>query len=382
MRMGTQQPKQPKSLTWESSLFFYLTTEKSDHVLLSKAYSDSQRELYLDAGWSKTEASSHIDWRKGYSLDCVLDEINPEIEQRGHYCIIRFNKNKTQWDVYHDDMRGFPIFYNDHTITNLPGLLTDQKVRANRLAPISIKKLTLSEATDLVQEELTNNIRDFVKYNNKEICITQSRGYDLTALQAIMDHADIAYTNHIPIDRLYFYNVWQPKHDSELMLHLRKHYWGYLQLRPSPKGMALITGFNGDEFLMRNPGYVSYVCAVRGLSLSEYIANYTEETYMTSFIKNHYLDKIKSMEEGDKVEDVQIMKVLENDFQMWHYNETITVLPWKSRNIIRYGFGLDTADILDQLLNARIQHNIISALAPELLETITTHKNIYEQEEK
>lgn len=358
-------------------MFFCITTDSS-HPLLSKAHSG----LYLDAGWTMSETNAYIDWRKGYSLESVLDDIDPLDSQRGHYCIIRFNKSNKQWNIYYDDLRGFPIFYNAETITNVPELLTDYKLRRDNFSLLPIKKLTLEEATDLVREALTNNIRDYLKYNNNKICLPPSGGYDSTVLQAIMDSEGIAYTKHIPFERLYFYDVWQPKHDSELMKHLRTHLWGYLQLRPAPEGMAIITGFDGDEFLMRNPGYVSYVCSARGLSLSEYIDNYDDQTYMTKYIRDRYLEKIKSSEEHvktiDDLKEEKIIEILEQDFQMWHFDDTITILPWKSRNIIYYGFGLGTDDILDQLLNARIQHTIISELAPELLETITTYKNIYE----
>jgi hypothetical protein len=97
---------------------------------------------------------------------------------------------------------------------------------------------------------------------------------------------------------------------------------------------------------------------------------------MTEFINDFYLEKIAQAEIKDVVHnDELVIDALLYDWQMWHYNYQITILPWKSIKIINYGFGLELDDNLDQLLNARIQKNIIQKLEPALLGTISKHKN-------
>jgi hypothetical protein len=372
-------------------MFFYLTVDNSKVELLPEAYSVNSSTLFLDSGWNMKEDTNTITWRKGYSLECTMEDIHPHAQCRGHYCIIEFTKVGGEWNIYHDTLRGFPIYYNKHNITNLVPF--DQTVSINDAISVTThvalkpghkvtfdytpQSLSIDDAADLVSDELASNILDYIKYNNRKLCLDMSGGYDSTTLRAIVESRNIPCTiRDVVIRGLPIEQTKEP-----LLKYLRQTHWGYKQLRMEirkpPAGNALVTGYMGDEFLMRNPAYVSYVLNLHGMSLYDYITKSVETTYMTDFIKTYYMEKIATPKpDGYTLDDV--INALATDYQMWHYNEQIMLLPYKSKKIMEYGFSLDIDSIISQVMSATIQKTIIERSNPALLDTIYKHKNVYQ----
>jgi hypothetical protein len=380
-------------------MFFHLTTERSNNPLLEKAHQYSWCDksfkphvLYLDKGWTFYEDGAKLEWRKGYSLESKLEDIEDYEQTRGHFCIIRFYKSDCKWSIRHDNLRGFPIFYTEQEVTNLPNLLENPKsLKTKQYIELKdkvstynvnyrgqvrriheVRPITMEKAIEKVTRELLRNINDYLKYNNNDICVDETAGYDISALQAIMNHHNIPYTRRACIGD-------QLAGGDDLLKYMRKNHWGYNQLSLVPENQALVTGYMGDEFLMRNPGYVSRALHSRGIALSKYVANVKDETYMIGFIRKNYMQKIADAEADQVHSDAAIIGALQCDWQMWHYHNQITVLPFKSRKIINYGFGLSTEDILDQQLNVRIQKSIIEKYDSALLKSILPSKNDYEK---
>jgi len=382
-------------------MFFHITAGGHNSPLLERAHqyswcdkSFNPHTLYIDKGWTFTEVGDVLDWRKGYSLESKLEDVNVNENSRGHFCVIQFHKSDCSWSVHSDNFRGFPIFYTDDEITNLPDTLTDPKnVLINKYIALKDKtsvhranyskfdfsqKITIDEVVEKITHELTKNLTDYLKYNNNNIYVDITGGYDTTALLAIMNHNKIPYTqrSRIRAERLIpELRAGGPDElGDDLLKYMREEHWGYYQLTLVPDGMALLTGYLGDEYTMRNPGYVARVLKARGVNLSEHIANY-KDGYMSRFIRKNYVDKV-AVAEMEKVHtDAEIINALTYDWQMWHYHNQITIMPWKSRKIINYGFELSSEDIIDQLFNTTIQKRIIENLDPSLLDSISKYKN-------
>ena len=369
-------------------MFFYLSTNQFDVELLPEIYSDGGTTLFLDDGWSVNETVIDITWRKGYSLDCKLENVYPLDPCRGHYCVIQHNKEINTWEIYHDTLRGFPIYYDKHNITNL--MRVDKELKVNQIVSIissninvsktknkiqffySPNSLTSEAVAELIRTELTNNILDYLKYNNNNLFIHATGGYDCTVLRAILENENIPCVVK---------ENWRKRQYGHppFFQHLKETYWGYEQLHTIPDGYAHITGYMGDEYIMRNPGYVAYVLHCYGVSLADYLISYKAEfgkSYMTAYIDDRqYMEKINKTKPDDlKLDDV--FKVLLLDYQMWHYNNQITFMPYKSIKIIEYGFSLDIPGILEQITEVGVQKKIIESINPKMLDFITPYKNI------
>jgi hypothetical protein len=346
-------------------MFFHLTTERSNNPLLEKAHQYSWCDksfkphvLYLDKGWTFIEDGNKLEWRKGYSLESKLEDIEDYEQTRGHFCRIRFYKSDCKWSIRHDNLRGFPIFYTEQEVTNLPNLLENPKsLKTKQYIELKdkvstynvnyrgqvrriheVRPITMEKAIEKVTRELLRNINDYLKYNNNDICVDETAGYDISALQAIMNHHNIPYTRRACI------------------------------------GDQLAGGDDLLKYMRKNRALHS-----RGIALSKYVANVKDETYMIGFIRKNYMQKIADAEADQVHSDAAIIGALQCDWQMWHYHNQITVLPFKSRKIINYGFGLSTEDILDQQLNVRIQKSIIEKYDSALLKSILPSKNDYEK---
>ena len=375
-------------------MFFHITAGGHDSPLLERAHQYSwcdksfkPHTLYIDKGWTFTENGDVLDWRKGYSLESKLEDVNVNEDSRGHFCVIQFHKGDCSWSVHSDNFRGFPIFYTDDEITNLPGTLADPKNvlinkyialkdtasvhRANYSKFDFPQKMSMDEVVEKITHELTTNLTDYLKYNNNKIYVDITGGYDTTALLAIMNHNKIPYTQRA---RIRAERNGPDELGDELLQYMREEHWGYYQLTMVPEGMALLTGFLGDEYSMRNPGYVAHVLKARGVKLSEHLS-VDGDGYMSRFIRKNYLNKIAEVETDEVRTDAEIMNALAYDWQMWHYHNQITIMPWKSQKIINYCFGLSSEDIIDQLLNTTIQKRIIENLDSALLDSISDYKN-------
>lgn len=382
-------------------MFFHITAGGHESPLLERAHQYSWGDksfkphtLYIDKGWTFSETSAYLDWRKGYSLESKLEDISVHENYRGHFCVIRFHKSECKWTVNSDNLRGFPIFYTDDEITNIPGTLTNPRnvgvskyialkdtTSVHRIdhSEFSLpQRLTMDEAVEKITQELTANLTDYLKYNNNNIYVDITGGYDTTALVSIMNYNKIPYTQRARIraERLIpELRAGGPDElGDDLLKYMREEHWGYWQVTLVPDGMALLTGYLGDEYTMRNPGYVAHVLKARGVKLSEHIANY-KDGYMSRFIRKNYVDKVAAAEADAIRTDAEIINALTYDWQMWHYHNQIMIMPWKSRKIINYCFGLSSEDILDQVLNTTIQKRIIENLDSALLDSISKYKN-------
>ena len=341
--------------------------------------------LQLDRGWVQTETGDTIDFRKGYSIESSLSDIEAHTSTVGNYCIIQYSKVLKHWSIHVDTLRGFPIYYNKSVITNLK---TDLKSLHPDRWPymhngdISLwgpynkyklpkkESLPLDEIIDRVEFELLDYIEKFIKYNNDEITLNPTFGYDCTALKAILDFNNIPY---IYTDPIQCGTKLPPLSNDEVFLSAFDTQWGYAQLGITDKPQTLLTGFCGDEYLMRGPLYVYYYLKQYGIDY-EYEA-LSCQSHSRLFIEERYIQKNKFSEGSkNKPTNDQLANALLTDYQMWGVDTTTTIVPYKNINILELSFRLKPEDALEQGLNAIIQHRIIKKCNPALLATISPNK--------
>lgn len=366
-------------------MFFHLSADSKCKFGSMGEFLIDGTVLQLDRGWVQTEAKDIIDFRKGYSIKSTLSGIDPHVPSVGNYCIIQYVKSIKEWHIYKDSLRGFPIYYSDSVITNLN--LGNKALHPDKWAymhhsQVSLRrhlfkyemadkgKLPLDEIVNRVEFELLDYIEKFIKYNDNEIICNPTHGYDCTTLKAILDFNNIP---HVYTDFRALRKKPPSLSEEELFVDVLDTQWGYWQLNITDKPQTILTGYCGDEFLMRGPEYVYYYLKQYKIDMAKEVL--LSQSYERQFIEKWYIKTNKFDKCTDNPTNMQLANALLTDYQMWGIDDTTTILPYKNIKILELSFRLKPEDALNQGLNAIIQHRIIEKCNPALLSTIMTNKN-------
>ncbi len=374
----------------------------SEDIFLDEVFNDAGLVLKLDKGWNKYEDDNRVTWYKGYSHEVSLKDIVEKADfksRKGNYLCLNFDKVKNIFHVYRDDLIGFNLFYSPQYITNLYplerqvdynediGLIKEQEKFwrieiSNASPPHSFPEnykndLSISQAAEKLKDLLIKNMESFFAHNDFDnIEVQFSGGLDTTLLCALLNFLGRPY-ELIDVRGKEDIN-WSPG-TNPLMDHLSSFSWGFKQSHfyPPQEKHTVVSGFWGDEFLMRNPMYVHWILKYNGIKLLDEIKNYPN-AYMTNFIKTDYIEKIKKFDyafDSTKKLYTEVKEWCLRDYQTNHLNNTIMYTPFKDRDILDLSFQLSNEAILSQVIRGELQFEIIKSLQPSLLKEIDRTKN-------
>ena len=360
-------------------MFFYITQQQCNikRFPLTNCRKFGEFHICTDTGWKQKDNILY----KGY---CIEQNLDNKVEQKdfseitGNYIIIDFSDDCCE--IHHDNSRSFPVFYNDSLVTNLKDdslspIWTDGSLhfKDNRW---QYNKQKLENVITYDKEHVSYNKSDIVDFycnyliktcnqlhTDLPIYCADSGGVDSTVIRSALDYCGIKY-------KLVKYN-------SESYSELG---WGYGQLYINHNPHIQVTGFCGDEMLLRNPQYAQWLLDADGINLADEFSK-LDYSYMKGFFQSKYLEKMQKnkTEFPDRVNGFEhTANVMLNDFQMWHLNNTLTFTPMRNIPIAVECLYADSDAILNQVIHAGISKDIIKKLNPANLETLTKHKNNYE----
>jgi hypothetical protein len=352
-------------------MFFYI----GDHNnLLDKVHD----RLYLDKGWTNIDNI----WYKGYSTDCNLSGSIQDIvngyQPKGIYCVIQYDND---YRIFHDEGQSFPIYKSNSVRTNIyptePGFLSLSKCAND----IIIVEKTLPQVIENVSTILINNIKNYKKYNSKEINIWCTGGLDSTSIIALCELAEINYTVYIgkPFNKekefykdIRTYERSINEYSTDLFTHLKKHNWGYELVSLFTNSKQLTTGFYGDEYIGRGPDQLNYIANSLGMTVMDVVK---PDQYMYSYLKRKKppITELNVIDEHTAKQ--KIYKELYNDFQIWHIDNVETFCPYYDKDIIKECLSLNSNTFLDCGLNGNIQKEILKLANENLLELVDSFKN-------
>ena len=358
-------------------MFFCISNEQFQNNPLTQ-FKEKIGDFYLelDDGWQIFNNTRF----KGYCLEQnlrnkVMDK--DFSEQTGNYTIIEFSNGVC--NIHYDNSRSYPLYYDQKTLTNLNlemltpiwydgGVYfdnnqwnfryrTENKIRFDS----AHKTFNRSTLADIYCEYLVHACQSL--RTNLNIFCADSNGVDTTAIRSALDYCGISYklVKSTPNDLSYIG-------------------WGYNQLYIDNISHMQITGFCGDELLLRNPHYCQILLDSEGIDLIKEFDN-LEYSYMKGFFNQKYKEKLAKRnicKEGKKDCFEQVANIMVNDFQMWHYNRILTFTPYRNIDIAVKCLYADVDTILDQVLHAGVSKDIIKRLNPSNLKTISNHKNNYQ----
>jgi hypothetical protein len=373
-------------------MFFNIGQKKLDNF--PKNYQHNNLYINLDEGWHESQDQhGNILFYKGYvdsaNIEDVLLEIAEQEEPKfyGNFCLIKcFNQGVA---IKADQLRSFPIWYDIHSgLTNLTSLKsqvwTDSVVMIQNngklveskfkyLDSIESITLTLAQAVDQVDAILSDKIQKFTQHNSLPLKVFLSGGIDTGLLYSYILKYNIPHElidcEHIDFDYFYLKNRFAIR-----------NFWGYEQIHHWRESCVLVSGAPGDEFTVRSPTTANMLMRFHGTSIPELLANsgYSNSLHYTYFNNPTYLKMWSKDTRTWKIREEVILdciNLIVNDYQHWHLGNTLTYTPLRDIRIFEIIARLEKESLTDQVMNSRVQVEIIKRNHPELLKYLASQKN-------
>ena len=356
-------------------MFFKISNNTIEHAF---PFSQTKRlnDFYvaLDSGWAQHENVLY----KGYCTDQPLEQkvLGKDFtEQSGNYVILDFTE---KCSVHYDNSRSFPMCHDDNTVTNhkdtaMTDVWFDGTVQYENgkwqfvhrpenviKHPGHFRHLNKTQLVDLYCDYLIkccNGLETDLPF----FCADSNGGVDSLVIKSAFDYCSKDYKMVVG-------------NNSEQMKSLG---WGYKLIFVTDIPHIQLTGFCGDELLLRNPLYVQWLLDPYNIDLADEFDKY-DYSFMKGFYNKNYRDKCKkNIGKFSKFSEAyeHTANVAVNDFQMWHAGETITFTPFRNINMALECFRADPDTMLDQVIHAGVSKEIIKRLNAKNLDYISKHKN-------
>jgi len=380
-------------------MFFSINTLGNDSRF-SNNYNHNDVYIGLDNGWEHIFLEDTLVFYKGYCdsadlkdiIECFIDDKTPRLS--GNFCVIVVEKNSTT--VTHDLTRSFPLYSsNTNVITNLPyDNVKLDTVYSDRYLSIIDNSVTehffdrnLSVANiAITTENFLKNAIEILKnktlaLKNKNTKIFLTGGVNTMLCYALLtkylndeDFELITY-EHLDYDEFIYKNF----------STIKQNFWGYSQIHHWKTPSILASGAFGDEYFMRGPETAALWAAWHDVDILALTKTRPPGYHYAYFLKDKnkkifqkYWNNRHSLKEQYLLEsdlNNQILDMLCNDHQHWHLGNTITWTPLKDLDITKMILQLPPEDIIDQILDAKLDFMLISQLENQLLKYVSKQKN-------
>jgi hypothetical protein len=331
---------------------FYFTKTKKSYLNFTEHQLDKHCYLYLDQGWSKESnfffKGTHDSWCKIYSTPSIKVETNK--------------------------FRDFPIYYNKNSFTNFEQLENilpvDGIIEHNNKVHISFVKdfyptfennvLNFDQCHNILFDSLLENFNNFLSTNSKPIFVPLQKGIDTLTVRSVFDYLGAEYT--------LFDLPTAPPSRSPHGDFLSKKFWGFSQIEEKDNAV-IVTGFYGDEWILRNPYYVHILLSQRDIDICKEF-----DRIETCYMKNYFENYRTKCSEKTNIPLSELISQICNDFQIWHLNNTYFFSPLKHENLLNL-LHADTNTVIGQVTAATLSKSIIERCNPNLLGSIDELKN-------
>lgn len=333
-----------------------------------------------DNGWVQQGTS----WYKGYNHDNI---------NHGNFARITATSQGIQ--VEHDQYRGFPLWWDSESgvLTNLMGtgasLWADDAVvyttqgittaKRDVIGKIDLEPLSLATVIDDLCQDLVRKFesldRDYPSLPHK---LFLTGGVDTALLLACARYTGVKIDI---VQHEFFYYDYFANNNLE---QLRQAHWAYNQLHHWPHPSMLLTGSCGDEFMFRGPYLIGVWAAWHGINIVDILQSRTgyhvgyflkdkNRKIFENFLQNQITVRNDYATEHDLI--WQLLNANINDHQHWHFGETMTWTPFKDLEITKKILRLNQEDLLDHIVDATINKEMIKRLYSPALQLVSETKN-------
>ena len=303
-----------------------------------------------------------------------------------NYCTIKFDDTI---EITHNEIRDFPLWYNENTCSNFTKLenyvpvdgilkydskwhLTYQKDFYDEPESCGCGRSPTDRcmewhnydeepyAVALIKKVLLDNTKAFLKRNTLDILIPDNNGLDTLTVRSVLDYLKVDY-KLFDIEKLDY---------KKLQMTLELNYYGFNQIQELDSPKCVVTGFYGDEYILRNPYYVQNILKNRGQDIIK-IFDAKPDCYMREFFDLVYRKKCKK---GEPVNIDKLTQMICNDIQVWHINNTMLFTPFKDKRLLKL-LECDSDIIVSQVTDGKLSKIVIEHFNKDLLELLDKSKN-------
>jgi hypothetical protein len=283
-----------------------------------------------------------------------------------NYCRLIFNGEKVI--IQHNEQRDFPLWYDNRSCSNfsklkeyLPAdaiLEYDGKWHVSYNTPLfdESNKLSKSKALELIKSVLVDNVQRFANSNKLPLLAPDSDGLDTLLTRSVFDWLGIEYK---------LFNL-QNRHTG-LQTFLGEDYYGFIQIQDFDTPTCLLSGFYGDEYLLRSPSQTQMLIDDDLVKLFDN----TNDSYMKPFFNQIYREKCKTIKKTSKE---KVKKIVYNDIQVWHSHRTYVFTPFKDTRLLKL-LDCEQELMISQQIYGSISKELIAMFNANLLDKLSTQKN-------
>jgi len=284
-----------------------------------------------------------------------------------NWCRLDFSDNKVV--IEHNSQRKFPLWIDEDSCSNIDGkgeyLPADAKVMYDNEWHITYDTLwnqdekTLQEdkAFMLVRDILIDNVTKFVDSNKLPLVAPDSDGLDSLLTRSVFDHLGVTYE---------FFQI--KNKQTKLQKFLTNKFYGFNQIQEFDQPTCLLSGFDGDAYLLRSPFYNQMLISQ---DLVEVYDN-TSECYTKYYFDQVWRNKCMTTEKESKN---KVKQWIYNNIEVWHLNHTYIFSPFKDARLLDL-LDCDEELIIEQQLHGNLSRKLIEYFNPSLLSKIGREKNI------
>lgn len=331
--------------------------------------------LYLDQGWS-----NHDDiYYKGYSTECRLGDSLYDIidgyQPNGKYCVIHDNK------IYHPLLRGFPLYYKNNDITNLP-INTYTYIPGDRHTYEATYHLDLDTASSIIGDILYENTENFYRYNEVgDMNVLCSAGLDTIAAWAVLDNYTKDYSLHAYVPKnedrtLHSFLGRIREYDNDLVQLVTEKYWGYGINSFFQDRNYYLTGYYGEIMQLRSGKAMNLFADVQNKKINELPE---KDDYLYLFLQREKMIKQHSNSTVKCENEIEIKNyiysLIFDDYQIWHLDHNMTFSPFYDVRIPRTMMHCDIESLTANALNGVVQRKIIERFNSEFISLVSDYKN-------
>ena len=349
--------------------------------------------LNLDSGWNVFNIGEKKLYFKGYisekqPFETIINDIikDPTPRFKGNFFLIICSNEKIT--LTNDKNRGTPVYYckNSKVITNLSikeGIWANNFCELDYDFNITIKKfntyniideeLSYEQSIEKIYNIIANEFDIFLTKNKSPIKIFLSGGIDTLTLYSFLKK----FTKNFELVD-YEYKKWTHFYKHNWHEHIKK-YWAYNQIHTwGEEPTTLITGACGDEYMLRGPATIKYLIDYYDIDFISLLKKNKDCYHYDYFMKEKNIDIFKQEKKvfAHKKDMIfYILNILINDHQHWHLDNTICFTPFKNIELPNIVMNLEKDILIEQMLDAKINKDLILKNNPDDLQLLSKYKN-------
>ena len=370
-------------------MFFNLTTSARSNFSHTYQLTDNL-VLNTDDGWEAHTVDGITVVIKGYANQLSNDKVValllvddiPYI--KGNFCA--FISDGSYVKLRHDNTRSFPLWYGDHSLTNLVEL--DEVILATTLLTISnnftiskeyfsphkLVQYTDDEVINKIDDILCETYEQFLTHNTLPIKVYLSGGIDTTLCWAYLDK----FTKNYEIVTSNYYDRITHTHFKKYNTTELGSYWGYTRLHLWDDPTVVVSGGMGDENFLRGPYTLQYALCQFDVNIMDVIKP-TDYHYEYFNLKKNQIEIQLAKDQFIKTHPVLVKKhiigINANDHQHWHIDNTLTFTPLNDISILTTALSASKDLLIKQGRDGFINKELINRHDPSKLSSITPQKN-------